>query len=108
MVKYAPQSWLNYRRKSTQGLSIVMFTLDFVGAILSLVQLAIDSASGNDWSAILANPAKFALGNVTIFFDVLSFYQHYYLYRGAVEDVSSDAKLDEQTEPLLSGHVVVS
>lgn len=98
IVKYAPQSWLNYRRKSTRGLSITMFTLDLVGAILSIVQLVIDSAAGGDWSAVLANPAKFALGNVTIFFDVLSLYQHYYLYRGVVDD----GPVGGEVEPLIS------
>lgn len=83
-----------------------MFTLDLAGGVLSIIQLVIDSASGGDWSGILGNPAKFALGNVTIFFDVLSIYQHYFLYRGAVDDGSPDGKVDGETEPLLSGGIV--
>lgn len=102
IIKYAPQSWHNYRRKSTQGLSITMFILDFAGAILSIIQLVIDSAAAGDWSTVLANPAKFALGNVTIFFNLLSFYQHYYLYRGAVDEELPDDKLGGEVEPLLS------
>ncbi|KAF3004536.1 hypothetical protein E8E14_000334 [Neopestalotiopsis sp. 37M] len=86
LVKYLPQAWLNYRRKSTQGLSMLQFTLDFTGALLSLLQLVIDSIHGGDWSGVLGNPAKFALGNVTLFFDLVFYFQHYYLYREVVVD----------------------
>lgn len=79
-----------------------MFILDFTGAILSIIQLVIDSAAAGDWSSVLDNPAKFALGNVTIFFNLLSFYQHYYLYRGARDEDFPGAKLDGEVEPLLS------
>lgn len=105
VVKYAPQIWLNIRRKSTRGLSISQFSLDLTGAVLSLVQLFIDAAHGGDLSAVLANPAKFALGNVTVFFDLIAFFQHYYLYRGAVDDaLVPDDKLDAEREPLLPSH----
>ncbi|KAI7773418.1 hypothetical protein LA080_010951 [Diaporthe eres] len=104
VVKYAPQIWLNIRRKSTRGLSISQFSLDLTGAVLSLVQLFIDAAQGGDWSAVLANPAKFALGNVTVFFDLVAFFQHYYLYRGGVDDALPADKVDTETEPLLPSH----
>ncbi|KKY31183.1 putative lysosomal cystine transporter [Diaporthe ampelina] len=104
VVKYAPQIWLNIRRKSTRGLSISQFTLDLTGAVLSLAQLFLDASRGGDWSAVLANPAKFALGNVTVFFDLVAFFQHYYLYRGAVDDALPADKLDAEREPLLSSH----
>lgn len=102
LVKYAPQALLNFQRKSTRGLSILQFTLDLTGGVLSLAQLFLDSASTGNWSAISANPAKFVLGNITVFFDVLCFYQHFYLYRGAVEDPLPDLK-DGETDPLLPG-----
>jgi cystinosin len=79
--------------------------MDLAGAVLSLVQLFIDAAAGGDWSAVLANPAKLALGNVTVFFDLIAFFQHYYLYRGAVDDaVVPDDKLAAEREPLLPSH----
>lgn len=105
VVKYAPQIWLNIRRQSTRGLSISQFSLDLTGAVLSLVQLFMDAAQGGDWSAVLANPAKFALGNVTVFFDLVAFFQHYYLYRGAVDDVLPADKSDAEREPLLPSRV---
>jgi cystinosin len=52
MVKYCPQVYLNYQRKSTVGWSIWQILLDFIGGILSLLQLIIDSALQADWSGL--------------------------------------------------------
>jgi cystinosin len=102
-IKYAPQVLLNYKRKSTRGLSIFQFTLDLTGAILSLLQLGMDSTSNGDWSSVLNNPAKFALGNVTLFFDVIFYIQHYCLYPASWKHDEGGAKLvsEDSTEPLL-------
>ncbi|KAL2849155.1 PQ loop repeat-domain-containing protein [Aspergillus pseudoustus] len=83
VVKYVPQAWVNYKRKSTRGWSIVQILLDLTGGVLSLVQLIIDSAFQNDWSGVTGNPIKFLLSNVTIFFDLIFVFQHYILYRNA-------------------------
>ena len=39
LVKYVPQAYLNYRRKSTHGWSIGNIILDFTGGILSIGQM---------------------------------------------------------------------
>jgi hypothetical protein len=52
LVKYCPQVYLNYTRKSTVGWSIWQILLDFIGGILSLLQLVIDSALQADWSGL--------------------------------------------------------
>ncbi|KAL3454767.1 PQ loop repeat-domain-containing protein [Aspergillus insuetus] len=83
VVKYVPQAWVNYKRKSTRGWSIVQILLDLTGGVLSLVQLIIDSAFQGDWSGVTGNPIKFLLSNVTIFFDLIFVIQHYVLYRNA-------------------------
>ncbi|CEL06223.1 Putative Lysosomal L-cystine transporter (Eurofung) [Aspergillus calidoustus] len=83
VVKYVPQAWVNYKRKSTRGWSIVQILLDLTGGVLSLVQLIIDSAFQDDWSGVTGNPIKFLLSNVTIFFDLIFVIQHYVLYRNA-------------------------
>ncbi|KAL4979459.1 PQ loop repeat-domain-containing protein [Aspergillus desertorum] len=85
VVKYVPQAWVNYKRKSTRGWNIAQILLDFTGGVLSLAQLVLDSALQDDWSGIVGNPIKFLLSNVSIFFDLLFMVQHYVLYRG-VED----------------------
>lgn len=99
-MKYAPQVWLNFQLKSTQGLSILQFTLDLTGGVLSLAQLFLDSASTGNWSAVSTNPAKFMLGNITVLFDLVFFYQHMILYRGARKE-SLPGRVDDENDPLL-------
>ena len=80
-AKYVPQAWHNYRTESTTGWSIVQVQLDLLGGILSIAQMIIDSARQADWSGVTGNPVKFGLGNVSIFFDIVFFVQHYILYK---------------------------
>ncbi|KAM3504781.1 hypothetical protein MY10362_003341 [Beauveria mimosiformis] len=86
LLKYLPQVWLNYRRKSTQGLPPLPFALDIGGATLSLLQLLIDVAY-SDQSAALANPVKLVLSNLLIFFDAVLLFQRFVLYRDAVDEL---------------------
>lgn len=44
-VKYLPQVYLNYKRKSTVGWSIANIFLDFTGGSLSLLQQLIDTVA---------------------------------------------------------------
>lgn len=97
LVKYFPQLVTNYRNRSTQGWSIAQILLDFVGGILSLAQLGIDSYQQGDWSGITGNPVKLALGNVSIFFDVMFMIQHYCLYKGK----EGKAQHVDEEDPLL-------
>lgn len=85
LIKYTPQAVVNYRNKSTRGWSIVGILLDFSGGLLSLAQQSIDSYIQRDWSGITGNPVKFALGNVSIIYDLIFMTQHYVLYRDAHE-----------------------
>lgn len=101
VVKYIPQAWVNYKRKSTVGWSISTILFDITGGVLSLLQLIIDSSFQNDWSGITGNPAKFLLGNVTIFFDLIFIVQHYILYREAREK-KDDTHAPTLRTPLLS------
>lgn len=53
-LKYMPQVYLNYSRKSTAGWSIINIMLDFTGGSLSIVQQVIDmvyhGVNGEGWS----------------------------------------------------------
>lgn len=89
VVKYCPQVWLNYRRKSTEGWSISNVLLDFSGGALSIAQLFLDAGMSGDWSGVSGNPAKFLLGNLSMIFDVIFMVQHYCLY-GEQAKVTSD------------------
>ncbi|KAI4791595.1 L-cystine transporter-like protein [Aureobasidium sp. EXF-8845] len=99
LSKYVPQAWYvacdteassvltlccryNYKIKSTAGWAIDMIWYDFVGGIMSLLQLVIDSALEADWSGITGNPAKLFLAVFSLCFDTVFFVQHYILYKG--------------------------
>ena len=99
LVKYIPQVLTNYRNSSTYGWSIAQILLDFTGGILSIAQLGIDSYLQNDWSGITGNPVKLALGNISIFFDVIFIVQHYWLYKGKVGVEFAEAEGEE--DPLI-------
>lgn len=111
VLKYIPQAWVNYKRKSTAGWSIYTILLDFSGGWLSLAQLVIDSALQNDWTGITGNPVKFGLGNITIIFDLIFFIQHYVLYRNAkkhLEDIEEEEIAEEwesERERLMSDRI---
>ena len=90
VVKYIPQAWINYQRKSTIGWSIHQVLTDFFGGVLSIAQLVIDSSLQSDWSGLTGNPVKFGLAQISILFDVIFMIQHYVLYRGA-------SKVDEDS-----------
>jgi len=99
-----PQVWHNYKTKSTAGWSIWQVLLDLFGGILSIAQLFLDSARQADWSGITGNPIKFALGNVSIFFDVIFIIQHYRLYgeHGRGVRIKQTEPDGEEEETLLS------
>ncbi|XP_063729490.1 cystinosin-like [Symsagittifera roscoffensis] len=88
-IKYVPQAWMNYERKSTIGWSIGNVLLDFTGGSLSILQSLLLSYNSNDWPSLIADPVKFGLGFLSIIFDILFMIQHYILYRHA-KDENSD------------------
>ena len=94
-MKYIPQAWVNYQRKSTAGWSIYQILLDLIGGVLSIAQLVIDSSLQSDWSGLTGNPVKLGLGNVSILFDILFMVQHYVLYKG--DRVEEDSEVEEDS-----------
>jgi cystinosin len=101
VIKYCPQAWVNYKRKSTIGWSISQILFDLAGGFLSLAQLIIDASFQNDWSGVTGNPLKLLLANISIFFDLVFVVQHYILYRGS-SDGEGDSKAPDSRTPLLS------
>ncbi|KAK2602087.1 hypothetical protein N8I77_008651 [Diaporthe amygdali] len=96
LIKYTPQVVANFRNKSTAGWSIWQILLDFSGGVLSIAQLIIDSSLQGDWGGVTGNPVKFALGNVSMLYDLVFFTQHYVLYRG-----NNDSGKNGEREALL-------
>ncbi|CAG8735632.1 20712_t:CDS:2, partial [Racocetra persica] len=86
LIKYLPQAYLNFRRKSTVGWSIHNILLDFTGGVLSAFQLCLDAYLTNNWGGISGDPVKLGLGFLSIAFDLLFMTQHYILYRDRYDD----------------------
>jgi len=84
-IKYCPQVWLNFRRKSTEGWNIWNVLLDFTGGLLSVVQLIFDGWRTDNWAGVIGDPVKFGLGFLSMAFDVIFMVQHYILYRHKTE-----------------------
>ena len=74
-VKYIPQVYLNWKRKSTFGFSLENVVLDFLGGSLSFVQMALDSiALGKPlFEPGAFNVVKFILSITSMFFDTIFF-----------------------------------
>lgn len=60
--------------------------LDFSGGVTSLIQLFIDSYLQGSWEGVTGNPVKFGLGNITLVFDMIFFYQHFVIYKSPIKD----------------------
>ena len=101
-MKYVPQAYVNYKRKSTIGWSIAQILFDLVGGGFSLIQVILDSCYDNDWSGITGNPAKFLLANITIVFDLVFVIQHYVLYRGSGDKTVQAKRVVNSQTPLLA------
>lgn len=81
LIKYIPQAVMNYRRKSTMGWSIGNILLDFVGGVLSMLQMILNAYNFDDWVSIFGDPTKFGLGLFSVLFDIFFMLQHYVFYR---------------------------
>lgn len=108
LIKYIPQAWMNFRRKSTVGWSIGNVLLDFTGGSLSLLQMFLLAYNSDDWGSIFGDPTKFGLGFFSILFDILFMVQHYCLYYGNNPyqelDVEKEVLVNNgSTDPIVEG-----
>ena len=109
-VKYCPQVYLNWRRKSTVGWSIANILLDFTGGMGSILQQVFEFADlcGKNGSCDFFNPGgssdafnvvKFMLGVIAVFFDLIFITQHFILYRHNRHDPALElVRVEEQLE----------
>ncbi|XP_039295502.1 cystinosin homolog isoform X2 [Nilaparvata lugens] len=96
LIKYIPQAYMNYQRKSTVGWSIGNVILDFTGGILSMAQMLVNAFNYDDLQSIIGDPVKFGLGLFSVVFDVFFIVQHYCLYR----DISYELLPGDSTEAI--------
>lgn len=70
-IKYVPQAWYNYKRKSVKGFAIITPALDILGSVLSTLQLWLDARIAGDYGAIFKNPVKLLLALETTLFGIV-------------------------------------
>lgn len=105
LVKYIPQVYHNYQRKTTEGWSLENVLLDLTGGSLTFLQIFIDwidTGESKQFSSGL-NVAKFLLGLLSIIFDLIFLFQHYVLYNPKhrayeLRDDAKDETVDEDNE----------
>lgn len=56
-----------------------------MGGMLSLGQAGLDAAARNDLSVLTGNPTKLGIASISIAFDLLFMYQHYYQFGPGVQ-----------------------
>ncbi|XP_011260905.1 cystinosin homolog isoform X1 [Camponotus floridanus] len=98
LIKYVPQAYYNYRRKSTVGWSIGNIFLDFTGGTLSMLQMILNAYNYDDWESIFGDPTKFGLGFFSVAFDIFFIIQHYVLYRNRTEYIHLPGHCQEKSE----------
>jgi cystinosin len=86
LIKYIPQAWSNFMRKSTEGWSIGQNLLDLAGGLMSFGQQFVDAINAGDWTIIYGNPVKLGLALISIAFDIIFMSQHYICYRGRKDE----------------------
>ncbi|XP_073155562.1 LOW QUALITY PROTEIN: cystinosin homolog [Henckelia pumila] len=100
VIKYIPQAFLNFKRKSTVGFSIGNILLDFFGGLTNYCQMAVQSIDQNSWVNFYGNTGKTMISLVSVFFDIIFMVQHFVLYRTKNSDISTDPTAVRK-EPLL-------
>jgi hypothetical protein len=93
-VKYCPQAYMNFARKSTVGFAVGGVLLDLTGGLTALGQQSLDAYREGNTSQFTSNAAKLLLSLESIAFDLLFLFQHFVLYRA--ENKRLQALLDAQ------------
>ncbi|MCO5553275.1 hypothetical protein L7F22_006796 [Adiantum nelumboides] len=81
LIKYIPQAWMNYQRKSTAGWSIGNILLDLSGGAGNFLQMGVQSIDQGSTQNFSGNVGKLLLSLIVIAFDLFFIVQHYVLYR---------------------------
>lgn len=79
-IKYVPQVYFNYSRKSTDGWSISNILLDLTGGIANFGQMLTQSLDQNSFVNFSGNIGKVGLSLLSITFDIIFTVQHFFLY----------------------------
>ncbi|XP_050382791.1 cystinosin homolog [Argentina anserina] len=103
VIKYTPQAYMNFIRKSTDGLSIFFVLLDFLGGVGSYAQMAVQSIDQDSWVNFYGNIGKTLLSLICVSFDLLFICQHFVVYPSKKALISPKRIISkENLEPLVS------
>ncbi|XP_024181725.1 cystinosin homolog isoform X1 [Rosa chinensis] len=103
VIKYTPQAYMNFIRKSTDGSSIIFILLDLSGGVGSYAQMAVQSIDQDSWVNFYGNIGKTLLSLICVSFDLLFICQHYVLYPSKKALISPKMITNkEDLEPLVS------
>ncbi|XP_058751260.1 cystinosin homolog [Vicia villosa] len=101
LIKYFPQAFMNFMRKSTDGFSIGSILLDFSGGVFNYSQMVVQSIDQDSWVNFYGNIGKVMISLVTIFYDSILMCQHYVLYSHKKVLITSENS-EEIKKPLIS------
>ena len=93
-LKYLPQMYWNYQRKSTAGWSIFNILMDLTGGLFSFGQMGLEAIFGLD---VKINIVKLVLGIMVVFYDILFVIQHYCLYPEKKKEAAEYTKFMEES-----------
>ncbi|XP_027359197.1 cystinosin homolog isoform X1 [Abrus precatorius] len=80
VIKYFPQAFMNFLRKSTDGFSVGGVLLDFSGGVFNYSQMVVQSIDQGTLVNFYGNTGKVLISLVTIVYDSILMCQHYMLY----------------------------
>ena len=78
LIKYIPQIYWNYERKSTEGWSIFNVLMDVTGGVLSFTQMGLELIF---IEGTPVNLVKIFLGSAALLYDAIFILQHYFWYK---------------------------
>ncbi|XP_061358800.1 cystinosin homolog isoform X2 [Gastrolobium bilobum] len=103
VIKYFPQAFMNFLRKSTDGFSIWRVLLDFSGGVFNYSQMVVQSIDQGSWVNFYGNIGKVLISLVTIIYDSILMLQHYVLYP---EKKKTSKNSEEIKQPLTCANPV--
>lgn len=81
LLKYIPQVILNHQRRSTEGMEISQYAMDFGGGLFSILENAFDALATGNLSYFSGNIPKLMVAMCSMMYDVVLMVQHFYLYK---------------------------
>lgn len=94
LVKYFPQVWMNWQRKSTQGWSTWMVVFDLTGGMGSFLQQLLLGINAGVWYAQFSNIPKLGLAVISVIYDIFLIFQYFIYYGNSYEEIPEEAPIN--------------